>query len=167
MEKLKIGEHFFYRNDDYLDDIEFILLDIINGNYFSIMADLLPERMPFDTAGTNKWETSSLRAYLNKVIYRRLGGFLHLVPHNGDDVTLLSIEEYEKYKHLIPKRNISWWTRSPHLSDATNAWLVYPAGSVTTRNGTSALGVSHACEFSSTNLTIRPQGDTKIVFYDS
>lgn len=151
-----------------MDDIEFILLDIIDGNYFSIMAELLPDLMPFDTGGNNKWETSSLRTYLNKVIDRRLGGFPHLVPHNGDSVTLLSKEEYEKYKPLIPKRNTYWWTRSPSISHANNACTVYPSGSVYTSNGNGAHGVPPpACEFSSTNLTIRPHGDTKIVFYDS
>ena len=38
-----------------------------------------------------------------------------------------------------------WWTRSPYISNAGNAWDVYPAGSVSTSYGYGAYGVSPAC----------------------
>lgn len=47
----------------------------------------------------------------------------------NDEIFLLSIEEYEKYKNVIPKINCWWWLRSPGYS-STNAAYVYRDGSV-------------------------------------
>lgn len=43
-----------------------------------------------------------------------------------DQIFLLSIEEYNKYKHVIPCINCWWWLRSPH-NDSNDVIGVYNA----------------------------------------
>lgn len=56
--KMMIGEHFTYRG------IEWICLDIINGNYLAITAQVW-QKLPFDVDDYNNWKESSLRRMLN------------------------------------------------------------------------------------------------------
>lgn len=56
--KMMIGEHFTYRG------IEWICLDIIDGNYLAITAQVW-EELPFDNDSKNNWKESSLRRVLN------------------------------------------------------------------------------------------------------
>ena len=51
--------------------------------------------------------------YLEEVGFKKSIGF------KDDEIFLLSKEEYEKYKDVIPKVNCCWWLRSPgHYSDS-------------------------------------------------
>ena len=57
-EKLMVGEHFTY------EGIEWICLDVIDGNYLAITAKVWQE-LPFDIDNKNNWKESSLRRVLN------------------------------------------------------------------------------------------------------
>ena len=99
--ELKPGNYFFLRNEDYIDDIEFTVLDKFRGGYYCITTNPLPNKLPFDTNGTNDWKTSSLREYLNAEFLNRLGYKDKLYKHFGDYVTLLSIQEEDDYKDFV------------------------------------------------------------------
>jgi hypothetical protein len=45
----------------------------------------------------------------------------HKIGFKDDRIFLLSIEEYEKYKKVIPHKNCCWWLRSP------GQWFNYTA----------------------------------------
>lgn len=75
-EALNPGEHFIYNN------IEFICLDIIDGNYLAMTAKPWQE-MPFDTNNCNDWRKSSLRRVLNNDFLDLLDR-KHLVKQTSD-----------------------------------------------------------------------------------
>lgn len=123
MIQLKPGDHFFYRQEDYLDDLEFVCLDIRNGigggkSCYSITANPLPTQMPFNNRDDNKWAESTLNLYLNTQFTQRLGivnmssqnNFAIIMsPGCAGYVSVLSLEEYIKYKDIVPRYPHSWW----------------------------------------------------------
>ena len=69
-------------------------------------------------------EINELKNSLNKNTTKSL-----TIGFEDDDIFLLSIEEYEKYKNVIPKISTWWWLRSPGLN-AYYAALVDDDGSI-------------------------------------
>lgn len=166
-EALNPGEHFIYNG------IEFICLDIIGGNYLAMTAKPYAE-IPFDTDGKNDWCKSSLRRVLNNdfldLLDRRhlIKQTSDLIADNGDKaygtsedyVTILSCDQYRKYRELVPLFEEWMWTLTP--------WTCPPSGSGTVRHVNTAGivgsnyastggGVAPACLFSSENLKLRRQ----------
>ncbi len=166
-EKLNVGEHFIYNG------IEFICLDIIDGNYFAMTAKPWDE-LPFDTGNKNDWRTSSLRRVLNSDFLDLLDR-KHLVKQtsdliadNGDKkygtsedyVTILSCDQYRKYRDLVPLFEEWMWTLTPWTCDTGIAYSVRgvnTAGNVNYYDTSSSNGVAPACVFSSKNLKLRRQ----------
>lgn len=166
-EALNPGEHFIYNN------IEFICLDIIDGNYLAMTAKPWQE-MPFDTNNCNDWRKSSLRRVLNNDFLDLLDR-KHLVKQtsdliadNGDKtygtcedyVTILSCDQYRKYREIVPLFKEWMWTLTPwscNPSDSSNVRSVNPTGSVYSVSADSSDGVAPACLFSSENLKLRRQ----------
>lgn len=166
-EALNPGEHFVYNG------IEFICLDIINGNYLAIMAKPWAE-IPFDTNGRNDWRKSSLRRVLNNDFLELLDE-KHLVVQtsgliadNGDKaystsedyVTILSCDQYRKYREIVPLFEEWMWTLTPWSCDpsnTSNVRVVSTAGIVHTSCADISFGVAPACLFSSENLKLRRQ----------
>lgn len=166
-EALNPGEHFIYNG------IEFICLDIIDGNYLAMTAKPWAE-LPFDTNNKNNWENSSLRRVLNNDFLELLNKnhlvkqTSDLIADNGDKaygtsedyVTILSCDQYRKYREIVPLFEEWMWTLTP--------WSCYPSTSSYVRNvsttgdvsydyaGNSG-GVAPACLFSSENLKLRRQ----------
>lgn len=166
-EALNPGEHFIYNN------IEFICLDIIDGNYLAMTAKPWQE-MPFDTNNCNDWRKSSLRRVLNNDFLDLLDR-KHLVKQtsdliadNGDKaygtcedyVTILSCDQYRKYRDIVPLFEEWMWTLTPwtcNAGTATSVRFVGTTGYVYYYGATSTLGVAPACVFSSKNLKLRRQ----------
>lgn len=166
-EALNPGEHFIYNN------IEFICLDIIDGNYLAMTAKPWQE-MPFDTNNCNDWRKSSLRRVLNNDFLDLLDR-KHLVKQtsdliadNGDKaygtcedyVTILSCDQYRKYRDIVPLFEEWMWTLTPWTCNAGYARYVRyvnPAGNVSSTNAYNTNGVVPACVFSSKNLKLRRQ----------
>lgn len=166
-EKLNVGEHFIYNG------IEFICLDIIDGNYLAMTAKPWDE-LPFDVNNKNDWRTSSLRRVLNSDFLDLLDR-KHLVKQtsdliadNGDKkygtsedyVTILSCDQYRKYRDLVPLFEKWMWTLTPWSCDTGYASLVryvHPAGGVYSSGAYGSYGVAPACVFSSENLELRRQ----------
>ena len=119
-EKLMVGEHFTY------EGIEWICLDIIDGNYLAITAKVIDE-LPFDTENYNNWKESSLRRVLNEDFVDKLNKkhlvmqTSDLIADNGDKmygtcedyVTILSCDQYRKYRELVPHYPEWMWTLTP------------------------------------------------------
>jgi hypothetical protein len=163
-EKLMVGEHFTY------EGIEWICLDIIDGNYLAITAQVWQE-LPFDVDDHNNWKESSLRRVLNDEFLGKLNK-KHLVKQtsdliadNGDKrygscedyVTILSCDQYRKYRDLVPCY-IEWmWTLTPWSCLSGYGSLVRRVSSIGNINDNSAYnsyGVAPACIFSSKHLKL-------------
>lgn len=166
-EALNPGEHFIYNG------IEFICLDIIDGNYLAMTAKPWAE-LPFDTNNKNNWKNSSLRRVLNSDFLELLDK-KHLVKQtsdliadNGDKaygtsedyVTILSCDQYRKYREIVPLFEEWMWTLTPWSCLTSNSYgvrSVRPTGNVSCYDANGSSGVAPACLFSSENLKLRRQ----------
>lgn len=163
-DKLNIGEHFIYNG------IEFICLDIIDGNYLAMTAKPWAE-IPFDVDNHNDWRKSSLRRVLNSEFLDLLDRdhlikqTSDLIADNGDRaygtsedyVTILSCDQYRKYRDLVPLFDEWMWTLTPWTCNASNSSHVRnvsTTGGVNISYATNSNGVAPACLFSSQNLKL-------------
>lgn len=163
-DKLNIGEHFIYNG------IEFICLDIIDGNYLAMTAKPWAE-IPFDVDNHNDWRKSSLRRVLNSEFLDLLDRdhlikqTSDLIADNGDRaygtsedyVTILSCDQYRKYRDLVPLFDEWMWTLTPWTcttSYSNYVRSVNPTGTVTSNFANHSYGVAPACLFSSQNLKL-------------
>lgn len=163
-DKLNIGEHFIYNG------IEFICLDIIDGNYLAMTAKPWTE-IPFDTNNHNYWRKSSLRRVLNTDFLELLDKkhlvmqTSDLIADNGDKaygtsedyVTILSCDQYRKYRDIVPLFEEWMWTLTPwscNTSDSYFVRIVNTTGGVNHGYAGSSVGVAPACLFSSQNLKL-------------
>lgn len=166
-EALNPGEHFIYNG------IEFIYLDIIGGNYLAMTAKPYAE-IPFDTDGKNDWRKSSLRRVPNNdfldLLDRRhlIKQTSDLIADNGDKaygtsedyVTILSCDQYRKYREIVPLFEEWMWTLTPwscNPSYSSHVRGVGTAGLVDNYYASGSHGVAPACLFSSENLKLRRQ----------
>lgn len=178
--KLKPGDHFFYRQEDYLDDLEFVCLDIRNGigggkSFYSITANPLPTQMPFNSRANNKWATSTLDLYLNTQFRQRLG-IVNMSPHHNfamimnpgcaGYVSVLSYEEYIKYKHIVPQFHFVRWLCSEDKDDPQRALGVCGNGTVYAYPVEIHFSVSPVCAFCyNDRINFTKEGDKIIVQY--
>ena len=169
--KLRPGEEFVYNG------IRFICLDIIDGNYLAITADCWCEKRFNDNYndGCNNWKTSTLRRFLNEDVLEEHFDAKHLIKQtsnltadNGDKayetcedyITLLSCEQYRKYRDYVPLFEECMWTFTPWRCDAGYAYgvrNVHPTGAISDNNANHSIGLAPVCLFNSDNLTLRRQ----------
>ncbi len=164
--KLRPGEEFVYNG------IRFICLDIIGGNYLAITDDFWCEKRFNDNYndGCNNWKTSTLRRFLNEDVLEEHFDAKHLIKQtsnltadNGDKaygtcedyITLLSCEQYRKYRDYVPLFEECMWTLT--LGGATPATLlgvryVHPTGAINCGYASSSDGLAPVCLFNSDNL---------------
>ena len=120
-DELKPGESFWYKG------IEWVVLGEEHGGVLCITRKPIAFE-PFDTKEGNNWMTSSLREMLDYFAYRLLEEDLikrkpDLTADNGgtsyneraeeEFVSLLSCEEYRKYRDIMPKIEDKFWTCTP------------------------------------------------------
>lgn len=162
-EKLMVGEHFTY------EGIEWICLDIIDGNYLAITAQVWQE-LPFDVDDHNNWKESSLRRVLNDEFLDKLNKehlvmqTSDLIADNGDRkygtcedyVTILSCDQYRKYRDLVPHCLECMWTLTPWscYSGGNFVRFVRPKGNIDDVSAYFSCGVAPACIFSSKHLKL-------------
>lgn len=142
MAQKKIGETF------ELAGFTWKVLDITEQGMVCL-ADMIGEDMKFDTS-CNDWKVSRLRKYLNTEFYQRLVSAVgedkiieferDLLSMDGqteygtcmDKVSLISVDEYRKYRSLIPNTGDWWWTITPDStkcnSDTVWVRVVSPLG---------------------------------------
>ena len=119
----------------------------------------------------NNWATSKLRSYLNKEFLEKLekeigeGNVLgferNLLSLDGqteygsctDKVSLLTVDEYRKYRKYIPNANKWWWLISPWSTPcndySSTVAVVSPSGRVNDNFFNDDDGVRPFCIFSS------------------
>ena len=153
-----------------ISGINWKILDITEKGYMCL-ADKLEDSMEFDERSSD-WEGSQLREYLNTEFFEKISdeiGEENIITFNRDltsldgqteygkcedMLSLLTIDEYRKYRKLINNTNFYWWLISP-WSTPCNDWnrsvtVVAPAGCIN-RNSCDDChgGVRPVCIFSS------------------
>lgn len=120
----------------------------------------------------NEWTSSNLRDYLSTEIYKKIceeigtenviGFERDLLSLDGqseygtckDFVSLISIDEYRKYRSMIPNFKEWWWTLTPYSTkcndDAIWCTVVSPSGNFCNGRCDCQDGVRPVCIFSST-----------------
>lgn len=160
--ELKIGDEF------ELADVNWKILDITDAGYMCI-GDSFGNKI-FDK-NSNNWNKSSLRAYLNGEFYEKISkeiGKGNIVSfkrdllsldgqteygENDDAVSSLTVDEYRKYRKLIPNTDDWWWLITPwstHCNDCDiYTTVVSPSGCIYGLNCGGSNGVRPVCIFSS------------------
>lgn len=129
---LKVGDTF------ELAGLTWKILDITSEGYMCL-ADRLTDKMMFDK-NSNDWVKSQLREYLNTEFIEKIADEIgeknivsfkrDLLSLDGqteygecvDKVSLLTIDEYRKYRSLIPNTDDYWWWLVTPWSTACNDW---------------------------------------------
>ncbi|MDR0848874.1 MAG: DUF6273 domain-containing protein [Propionibacteriaceae bacterium] len=118
--------------------VEWQLLDLDEGaGRALVISSQLMVQKPFDTGGSNQWQRSSLRAWLNGEFYASLPAHVRSrvleAPIDGgkDCVFLLSEEEAQVYFATTGQRVATylgrarwWWLRSPGYTKIDAAYVL-------------------------------------------
>lgn len=159
---LKIGDEF------ELADINWKILDITDAGYMCI-GDSLGDKK-FDE-NSSDWNESSLREYLNNEFYEKIAREVgreniisskrNLLSLDGqteygesdDFVSLLTVDEYRKYRKLIPNTGDWWWLVTPWSTPCNEysktVTVVSPSGYFSNYCCRINFGVRPVCIFSS------------------
>lgn len=154
---------------------EFVLLDHVDGGVLSIRKEIWKKAV-FDRSGNSNLAQADMRdtlaEYTELLKSRGMKDGDCLVQHidlkttDGTrvygyldcTVALLTLEQYGKYKEIIPKVEGWWWLatpvwtrwlRSPHTNGASSVWVVDSNGDCRGWDAGSSLGVRPLLTFSS------------------
>lgn len=150
--------------------INWLVLDKLEKGYFAISEDFYGRDRGFDD-NCNDWKSSDLRNELNTDLRKKIESELgtdslveferDLLSLDGqteygtcrDFVSLISVDEYRKYRKLLPNTERWWWTLTPDSTPCNNdgKWLavVSPSGNVNYYGYNCSCGVRPVCIFSS------------------
>lgn len=149
--------------------IKWLVLDKLEKGYLVISDGFYGCDREFD-ASCNDWKSSDLRnelKELHKKIENELGtGSLveferDLLSLDGqteygtckDYVSLISVDEYRKYRKLLPNTGEWWWTLTPDSTKCNDdtRWIrvVSPSGYISSNGCSGSNGVRPVCIFSS------------------
>lgn len=150
--------------------IKWIVLDKLEKGYFVISEDFYGEEKEFDNS-KNDWKVSSLRNYLNTELRKKIEEDVgedalfkfkrDLTSLDGqteygiceDYVSLITVDEYRKYRDLLPNTGEYWWTLTADstASNDDSRWVrvVSPRGDFLSNYCLSLRGVRPVCIFSS------------------
>ena len=164
---VKISKNLSVGDTFQLADLTWKILDITEKGYLCL-ADRLPEDMEF--GGNNDWKESTIREYLNGEFFKILSdavGEENIIPFERnlisldgqteygaceDKVSLISFDEYRKYRSLIPNTgDYYWWTLTPDSTKCNDdtRWVrvVSPSGHVHDDYCRNSRGVRPVCIF--------------------
>lgn len=150
--------------------INWLVLDKLEKGYFAISEDFYGRDRGFDD-NCNDWKSSDLRNELNTDLRKKIESELgtdslveferNLLSLDGqteygtcrDFVSLISVDEYRKYRKLLPNTERWWWTLTPDSTPCNNdgKWLrvVSPSGGIGNGGYNVSGGVRPVCIFSS------------------
>ena len=150
--------------------IKWLVLDKLEKGYLVISDDFYEKSRKFD-ADCNNWESSDMRQELNTELRRKIeeavgeGGLLKftrdLLSMDGqteygsceDYVSIISVDEYRKYRKLLTNTGEWWWTLTPDSTKCNDdtRWIavVSPSGNICYDIYDSSYGVRPVCIFSS------------------
>ena len=172
--EIKAGETFIYKG------IKYICLEVFDKEVYGRNAALavtakIIKSMEFAEKfedGCNDWRRSKVREWLNDEFLAMhiakddvLPQTSDLTADNGDDaygtsedlVTLLSCDQYRKYRKLIPKYNGWVWTVTPlypHTGNAHSVRAINPSGELSYSITAYSLGVAPVCLFDLDELNL-------------
>ncbi|EGC03097.1 hypothetical protein [Ruminococcus albus] len=172
--EIKAGEHFTYKG------IDFVCLEVFDKEVYGRRAALavtakIIKSMEFAEKfedGCNDWRRSKVREWLNDEFLAMhiakedvLPQISDLVADNGDNaygtsedlVTLLSYDQYRKYRKLMPKFNGWVWTVTPlypHTGNAHSVRAINPSGELSYSITAYSLGVAPVCLFDLDELNL-------------
>lgn len=128
-----------------ISGIEWLILEKTEDVYYAITKDFIDLGMKFDP-NKNDWRSSELREFMNGEFLAGLEEDMlleferDLTSLDGqteygscmDKVSLLTVDEYRKYRKYLPNTNKWWWLITP-WSTPCNDWeravaVVSPAG---------------------------------------
>lgn len=160
---LKIGDAF------KIAGLDWKIIDITDKGY-SCLCEILEEDMKFDDS-FNDWKSSGLREYLNGDFFKKISDEVgeenivkferDLLSLDGqteyekceDSVSLLTVDEYRKYRSLIPNEEKWWWLITPWSTPCNDyeypVTVVASSGYFSRRICGSCGGVRPFCIFSS------------------
>lgn len=150
--------------------MEWMILDKTEKGYFAVLNGFDGKERAFDS-DSNNWISSKLREELNtkflKKIVDELGedaviGFdrdlLSLdgqteYGHCEDKISLLTVDEYRKYRKLLPNMPKWWWLITPWSTPVNDynstLTVVSPSGGIISYYCNDCRGVRPVCIFSS------------------
>lgn len=150
--------------------MEWMILEKTEKGYFAVLDGFDGKERTFDS-DSNNWISSELREELNtkflKKISDELGedaviGFdrdlLSLdgqteYGHCEDKISLLTVDEYRKYRKLLPNMPKWWWLITPWSTPVNDynstLTVVSPSGFIDCYGCSCSLGVRPVCIFSS------------------
>lgn len=149
--------------------LKWTILDITDKGYMCL-ADRLENSMKFDSE-SNNWIGSQLREYLNTEFIQRIINEIgeeniiafnrNLLSLDGQDeygncedkVSLLTVDDYRKYRSFIPNADDWWWLATPWSTKRNgceySVTVVTPSGYFDRSDCGSNRGVRPFCIFSS------------------
>lgn len=168
--KAKIGKNLVIGDTFTVAGLEWKILDITEKGYFCHAVTHYGEDRTFDDISSD-WKTSSLREELQEKLFKEIAdeiGEDNIIPFERDllsmdgqteygtcedKVSLLSFDEYRKYRSLIPNTDKYWWLITPWSTPCndykTSAAVVCPSGYIGRRSSNYDYGVRPVCIFSS------------------
>lgn len=160
---LKIGDTF------KIAGLDWKIIDITDKGY-SCLCEILEEDMRFDDSSSD-WKSSGLREYLNGDFLKKISDEVgeenivkferDLLSLDGqtkyekceDSVSLITVDEYRKYRSLIPNEKKWWWLITPWSTPCNDyeysVAVVASSGLINDWDCNFSLGVRPFCIFSS------------------
>lgn len=153
-----------------LAGMDWLILDKTEKGYFAILNGFDEKERTFDST-SNNWITSKLRNELNARFLKKITDELgkdaviefdrDLLSMDGqteyghckDKISFLTVDEYRKYRKLLPNMDKWWWLLTPWSTPvndfSTTITVVSPSGNFYYYNCNYANGVRPVCIFSS------------------
>lgn len=153
-----------------LAGMDWLILDKTEKGYFAILNGFDEKERTFDST-SNNWITSKLRNELNARFLKKITDELgkdaviefdrDLLSMDGqteyghckDKISFLTVDEYRKYRKLLPNIDKWWWLLTPWSTPvndfSTTITVVSPSGNVGLGNYDYENGVRPVCIFSS------------------
>lgn len=153
-----------------LAGMEWLILDKTEKGYFAILNGFDGKERTFDSA-SNNWISSKLRNELNTRFLKKITDELgedtviefdrDLLSMDGqteyahckDKISILTVDEYRKYRKILPNMDKWWWLLTPWSTPAndysTTITVVSPSGFINGSNCFNVYGVRPVCIFSS------------------
>lgn len=153
-----------------LAGMDWLILDKTEKGYFAILNGFDEKERTFDST-SNNWITSKLRNELNARFLKKITDELgkdaviefdrDLLSMDGqteyghckDKISFLTVDEYRKYRKLLPNMDKWWWLLTPWSTPvndfSTTITVVSPSGYVSLSLCSYVYGVRPVCIFSS------------------
>lgn len=153
-----------------LAGMKWLILDKTEKGYFSILNGFEGKTREFDSSSSN-WISSDLRNELNTVFLKKITDELgedavsefdrDLISLDGqteygtckDKISLLTVDEYRKYRKFLPNANKWWWLITPWSTPkngcSASLAVVSPSGYFRSGGCFFDNGVRPVCIFSS------------------